>query len=84
MSVHSTENAGVLPSVTPQQIDEAERLGRLFGLTYLSVEGYAKLAAVIEVVRIGIRAEPPAPPPPPPEPVREPDFPDDVAGWRVG
>lgn len=84
MSLHSTENADAPLSVSRQQIDEAERLGRLFGLTYLSGEGYAKLAAVIEVVRLGIRAEPPAPPPPPPVPIREPDIPEDVAGWRVG
>lgn len=79
-----TGSAEPLPCVTQQQIDEAERLGRLFGLTYLSIEGYAKLAALLEHLRNSpepaMEAELEDPPPPP----RDHDIPDEVRGWRVG
>lgn len=71
MSRPNTENAGVLPSVSQQQIDEAERLGRLFGLTYLSIEGYAKLAALLEHARY-LWAPPKF------------EMPKNIEGWRVG
>lgn len=36
--------------MTPEALD-AERIARVFGLTYLSVEGYEKLARLITWVR---------------------------------
>jgi hypothetical protein len=68
---------------TQAQIDEAERLGRLYGLTYLSGEGYAKLAAVIDAVDSG-RMVRPALVEIKPERRQDADLPSDWAGWRVG
>lgn len=73
----STANAWQRPCVTQAQIDTAERLARQFGLTYLSVEGYAKLAALLAHVAgpawaIWFDCERPL------------EIPADVAGWRVG
>jgi hypothetical protein len=64
--------------VGPAQIDEAEQLGRMFGLTYLSAEGYEKLAWLIADVRdereVASRA-----------PVLEPfGIAEEFSGWRVG
>lgn len=53
--------------------EEAERLAIPFGLTYLSREGYAKLAMLLAyVIRLEINRKDA------PESLR------DVAGWRVG
>jgi hypothetical protein len=65
-----------LRCVTPAQIDEAEQLGRMFGLTYLSAEGYEKLAWLIADVRdareVASRT---------PEPF---EIAEEFSGWRVG
>jgi len=58
------------PPLVPQaQIDEAEQMARRVGLTYLSVEGYAKLALLIAEVR---RA------------YEQPPILQSYEGWRVG
>lgn len=59
---------------TQAQIDEAERLGRMFGLTYLSVEGYEKLAWLIADVRDACEVKE----------AKRMEIPEDVKGWRVG
>jgi len=46
--------------VTPEAL-EAESIARSFGLTYLSAEGYAKLAEVLAYVRAMERVEKPRP-----------------------
>ena len=53
--------------------EEAERLAIPFGLTYLSAEGYAKLAALLVWIIDRERKRREAP-----ESLR------DVVGWRVG
>lgn len=53
--------------------EEAERLAIPFGLTYLSSEGYAKLAALLSfVIQIEIKRK------------EAPEHLRGVAGWRVG
>lgn len=47
--------------MTPEAL-EAESIARSFGLTYLSAEGYAKLAEVLAYVRSMERSEAPRPP----------------------
>lgn len=42
--------------MTPEAL-EAEQIARRFGLTYLSPEGYAKLAALIAWLRAGMAAQ---------------------------
>jgi hypothetical protein len=56
--------------VTPE---DAERLATPFGLTYLSREGYAKLALLLaHVIRLEINRK------------EAPEHLRDVMGWRVG
>ena len=56
--------------VTPE---EAERLAIPFGLTYLSREGYAKLAMLLSfIIQNEIKRK------------QAPEHLRDVAGWRVG
>lgn len=53
--------------------EEAERLAISFGLTYLSREGYAKLALLLQwVIDREVKRK------------EAPEYLRDVAGWRVG
>lgn len=64
------------PCATQAQIDQAERLARMFGLTYLSVEGYAKLYGLLIYVAQGLQLPLPAD--------EQITIPKDHKGWLVG